>query len=260
MWSDLSTLTYQSFGFRRGRLKPPRARGAVDRLRSIDLGLGDDHDDRVRAAILVGAKGRTDDFNLLYELARLDWRDVLMNAGLADDPGLWRPLVGAILRWRGNATTFGGAPAETFGAAAVTLAKAWIGPSWRTDSVLRPILDHLERRPFDDPPREVARMYGDASLRSSELLDHAQLCDDADRWHRFGRDPAQLTRVLDDAARVVYVNSYSAWSQPEAVEKLSDLERATMWSGLRIAPFDTRRTTDANRFNLDADLRDILKH
>jgi hypothetical protein len=63
---------------------------ALARLADLDLPLVDSADERerIQAAIVLAARGRWSAFEQLAELAEVDWRDVLVAAGLADED--WR--------------------------------------------------------------------------------------------------------------------------------------------------------------------------
>jgi hypothetical protein len=60
----------------------------LERLREIpeSLPLGEKQDpERVQAAVVIPARGDLDVFAELVELARVDWRDVLVGSGFGDD-------------------------------------------------------------------------------------------------------------------------------------------------------------------------------
>jgi hypothetical protein len=67
---------------------PDSSRAEVtDLLASLDLGPGStpDGDERIHAAILIAADGDLERLMAAVRLARLDWRDLLVDLGLEND-------------------------------------------------------------------------------------------------------------------------------------------------------------------------------
>jgi hypothetical protein len=73
------------------RVRSDFERGSIDpvlaRLAALDLPLVDSTDgrERIQAAIVLAAHGQWSAFEQLADLAEVDWRDVLVSAGLADE-------------------------------------------------------------------------------------------------------------------------------------------------------------------------------
>ena len=57
--------------------------GSADEVIRLVAGAGDS--ERVQAAIVVAASGRLSDLHDAIALARIDWRDLLVNVGLGND-------------------------------------------------------------------------------------------------------------------------------------------------------------------------------
>jgi len=71
--------------FERGSIDPALARLAALELPLVDSAAGRE---RIQAAVVLAARGRWSAFEQLAALAEVDWRDVLVAAGLANDD--WR--------------------------------------------------------------------------------------------------------------------------------------------------------------------------